>query len=72
MPKYTPEEYETKRRLGSQHVAGGYPCSSRRRRETRGLVLIHHDPERTDTQLDGIVNLARAEFEHTDKLPAWA
>jgi phosphoribosyl 1,2-cyclic phosphodiesterase len=62
--QYTPAEYETKRGWG--HSTWLEATRVARDAGVKRLVLIHHDPERTDAQLQEIVNLARSEFEHTE------
>jgi phosphoribosyl 1,2-cyclic phosphodiesterase len=62
--QYTPAEYEAKRGWG--HSTWLEATRVARDAGVKRLVLIHHDPERTDVQLREIVNLARAEFEHTE------
>jgi phosphoribosyl 1,2-cyclic phosphodiesterase len=62
--QYTPAEYETKRGWG--HSTWLEATRVARDAGVKRLVLIHHDPERTDSQLHQIVNLAREEFPNTE------
>jgi len=62
--QYTPEEYETKRGWG--HSTWAEAARVARDAGVKRLVLIHHDPEHEDTEMHGIVDLARAEFEGTE------
>jgi phosphoribosyl 1,2-cyclic phosphodiesterase len=62
--QYTPEEYEAKRGWGHSTWLEGTRVA--RDAGVKRLILIHHDPERTDSQNHQIVNQARAEFEHTE------
>lgn len=51
--QYTDEEIVTKAEFG--HAAGGYAVSLAAAAEARQVVLFHHDPSRTDDQIDAIV-----------------
>ena len=48
--QYTQEEYETKKGWG--HTSMEEALEFGRRAKVRDLVFCHHDPERTDDQLD--------------------
>jgi phosphoribosyl 1,2-cyclic phosphodiesterase len=61
--QYTPEEYEHHRGWG--HSTWRKAVELAREAEVKQLVLFHHDPMRTDRQLEAIVRDAQAEFEPT-------
>ena len=48
--QYTEEEYRTK--VGWGHSCIEWAVSSARRAGVKKLALFHHDPDRTDVQLD--------------------
>lgn len=57
--QYTAEEFEARRDFG--HSAAEYALGLAMAAHARSLVLFHHDPSRTDDQLDEIVaSFARA------------
>lgn len=56
--QYTPEEYEIKRGWG--HCTVGYAVHVARESGARQLVMFHHDPWRTDAQIDALLDDARA------------
>jgi len=62
--QYTPEEYPSRRGWGH----GTWLEAARVAREcgVKRLVLIHHDPERDDSALHRLVDLARAQFPFTE------
>lgn len=62
--QYTPAEYEAKRGWG--HSTWLEATSVARDAGVKRLILIHHDPDREDSQLHKIVNLAREKFESTE------
>jgi phosphoribosyl 1,2-cyclic phosphodiesterase len=62
--QYTPEEYESKRGWG--HSTWLQAARVARNSGVKRLVLIHHDPERDDSALHRLVDLARAEFPFTE------
>jgi phosphoribosyl 1,2-cyclic phosphodiesterase len=51
--QYTAEEFPARQSFG--HSAIGYPVELARRAGAKHLALFHHDPPRTDDQLDAIV-----------------
>lgn len=58
--QYTPEEFEGFR--GRGHSTWQHAVEVARRAEAAQLILFHHDPERTDEELDRIVEAAGKEF----------
>jgi phosphoribosyl 1,2-cyclic phosphodiesterase len=62
--QYTPEEYESKRGWG--HSTWLEAARVARECGVKRLVLIHHDPERDDSALHRLVDLARAQFPFTE------
>jgi phosphoribosyl 1,2-cyclic phosphodiesterase len=61
--QYTPEEYE--HRQGWGHSTWREAVQLARSATVKQLILFHHDPARTDQQLDAIVRETQAEFEPT-------
>jgi phosphoribosyl 1,2-cyclic phosphodiesterase len=61
--QYTPDEYEHRRGWG--HSTWREAVHLAREAQVKQLILFHHDPMRTDRQLEAIVRDAQAEFEHT-------
>ena len=61
--QYTPEEYEHRRGWG--HSTWREAVKLAKETGVRQLVLFHHDPFRTDRQVDAIVREAQQEFPHT-------
>lgn len=61
--QYTPKEYKEKEGWG--HSTGNMAVKVGKKANVKKLVLFHHDPERTDRQLDRIVKEAQKEFENT-------
>lgn len=61
--QYTPEEYDHRRGWG--HSTWREAVKLARAAEVKQLILFHHDPMRTDKQLEAIVREAQTEFEHT-------
>ncbi|HML15412.1 MAG TPA: MBL fold metallo-hydrolase [Bryobacteraceae bacterium] len=61
--QYTTEEYEQRRGWG--HSTWGEAVKFAREARVKQLILFHHDPLRTDGQLDRIVRDAQSEFENT-------
>jgi len=61
--QYTPEEYENRRGWGHSTWSAGVKLA--REAGVNRLILYHHDPFRTDSQLERIVGEARREFEKT-------
>jgi phosphoribosyl 1,2-cyclic phosphodiesterase len=61
--QYTPEEYEHRRGWGHSTWLEGVKLA--RDAGVKELILFHHDPYRTDSQLDAIVREAQQEFENT-------
>ena len=57
--QYTPEEFEVKSYWG--HCTVGFALEVARQARVRRLALFHHDPEHGDTQLDGMLAVARAQ-----------
>lgn len=65
---YTPEEYRGE--TGPSRVGWGHSTYEEAARVARAagvkqLVLFHHDPSRTDDQVDALVERARARFPNT-------
>jgi len=58
--QYTPEEYEHYR--GRGHSTWMQAVDAAVAAEARRLILFHHDPERTDEQIDAIVEEAARRF----------
>lgn len=54
--QYTQQEYESSRR-GWGHSPVEYAIKAAQRSEVKRLALFHHDPMRTDTQLDELTKL---------------
>jgi phosphoribosyl 1,2-cyclic phosphodiesterase len=54
--QYLQKEYESSR-LGWGHTAIEYAIEAARRAQVKRLALFHHDPERTDAQLDTLASL---------------
>jgi phosphoribosyl 1,2-cyclic phosphodiesterase len=61
--QYTPEEYEHHRGWG--HSTWREAVHLARAANVKQLILFHHDPHRTDQQLEAIVHEAQAEFKTT-------
>jgi phosphoribosyl 1,2-cyclic phosphodiesterase len=61
--QYTPEEHQQRRGWG--HSTWLEATRVAREAGVRRLILFHHDPDRSDEQLDGFVASARREFENT-------
>ena len=61
--QYTPEEY--KHRQGWGHSTWREAVNLARSAKVKQLILFHHDPTRTDHQLNAIVREAQREFEPT-------
>jgi phosphoribosyl 1,2-cyclic phosphodiesterase len=61
--QYTPEEYEHRRGWGHSTWLEGVKLAGQA--HVKQLILFHHDPQRTDRQLDAIVRDAQQEFENT-------
>lgn len=61
--QYTPEEYEHRRGWG--HSTWREAVKLVKETGVRQLVLFHHDPFRTDRQVDAIVREAQQEFPNT-------
>jgi phosphoribosyl 1,2-cyclic phosphodiesterase len=61
--QYTPEEYEHRRGWG--HSTWREAVQLARSANVKRLILFHHDPLRTDQQLDAIVEEAQSVFEPT-------
>jgi phosphoribosyl 1,2-cyclic phosphodiesterase len=59
--QYTPEEYELSHR-GWGHSTWQHAAAAARDAEVGRLLLFHHDPDRSDAALDGIVERTAAEF----------
>jgi phosphoribosyl 1,2-cyclic phosphodiesterase len=62
--QYTPDEYASRRGWG--HSSWRHAVRAAERSRARRLILFHHDPLRTDEQLDRIVTSARREFAETE------
>jgi phosphoribosyl 1,2-cyclic phosphodiesterase len=56
--QYTPEEYEIKRGWG--HCTVGYAVHVARESGARQLAMFHHDPWRTDEQIDALLDEAQS------------
>ncbi|MBI3892860.1 MAG: MBL fold metallo-hydrolase [Candidatus Wallbacteria bacterium] len=61
--QYTPEEYPSKKGWGHSTWLDGVKVA--KRAGVKQLVLFHHDPERSDDELDSIEAQARAQFAGT-------
>ena len=61
--QYTPAEYEQRRGWG--HSTWLEAARVARDAGVGRLILFHHDPQRTDAQLDAIVRDAQSEFQNT-------
>ena len=61
--QYTPEEYE--HRCGWGHSTWREAVKLARAANVKQLILFHHDPMRTDQQMEAIVRDAQQEFDHT-------
>ena len=61
--QYTPEEYEHRRGWG--HSTWREAVKLARSANVKQLIVFHHDPSRTDQQLQAIVRDAQAEFKNT-------
>lgn len=58
--QYTPDEYAAKHGWG--HSTWEHAVAAARDAEVRRLLLFHHDPERSDDEVDALVEAAREEF----------
>jgi phosphoribosyl 1,2-cyclic phosphodiesterase len=66
--QYTPEEYigvDGPSKVGWGHSTFGAGAAVARAAGVRRLVLFHHDPKRTDAQIEGLEARARELFEDT-------
>jgi ribonuclease BN (tRNA processing enzyme) len=54
--QYTQQEYDTDKR-GWGHSPMEYAITAARRSQVKRLALFHHDPMRTDAQLDELAEL---------------
>jgi phosphoribosyl 1,2-cyclic phosphodiesterase len=61
--QYTPEEYELRRGWG--HSTWREAVKLARETGVRQLILFHHDPLRTDGQIEAILREAQQEFPNT-------
>lgn len=61
---YVPAEYESLRK-GWGHSTWYAAIAVARAARVRNLVLFHHHPEHTDTELEEILRVARGEFQST-------
>lgn len=61
--QYTPEEYPNRRGWG--HSTWRDAAELAAEADIQHLLLFHHDPLRSDTQIDAIVDAAQAVFPHT-------
>lgn len=61
--QYKPEEYEAHRGWGHSTWETGVEIA--RRADIGQLILTHHEPDRTDDQVDEIVAAAKAQFSNT-------
>jgi ribonuclease BN (tRNA processing enzyme) len=61
--QYTPKEYEQRRGWG--HSTWREAVRLAQEASVRQLILFHHDPLRTDRELDAIVREAQQEFPNT-------
>jgi phosphoribosyl 1,2-cyclic phosphodiesterase len=61
--QYTPKEYEHRRGWG--HSTWREAAKLAQDAHVRQLILFHHDPQRTDRELDSIVREAQQEFPNT-------
>lgn len=59
--QYTKQEMSQKRGWGHSHV--GQACRLAAAAEVKHLVLFHHDPDRTDEELNRIQESARSQFQ---------
>jgi phosphoribosyl 1,2-cyclic phosphodiesterase len=65
---YTPDEYAGKigpSRAGFGHSTYAFATRVAREGRAKNLILCHHDPGRSDEQVDGLVKLAREQFPRT-------
>lgn len=62
--QYTPEEYED-RYVGWGHSTWAHAAQAAEEAGVGGLILVSHDPTRTDDEIDGIVAKARHAFGNT-------
>lgn len=62
--QYTPEEYHNHR--GHGHSTWRHALEMARRSDAERLVLFHHDPDRSDDELDAIAKHARSSFERVE------
>jgi phosphoribosyl 1,2-cyclic phosphodiesterase len=63
--QYTPEEYAT-RKVGWGHSTWEQATEIAKAAGVRHLVLTSHDPDRTDDEIDAIVEKARERFRDTE------
>jgi phosphoribosyl 1,2-cyclic phosphodiesterase len=61
--QYTPEQLAVRRGWGHSSWLEGVRVA--RAAGVRNLILFHHDPDSTDTIVDGILRQTRAKFENT-------
>lgn len=61
--QYTPAEYQ--KRQGWGHSTYAAAAAVARDAKVKKLILSHHDPVHTDTQMDNIVSSAASSFENT-------
>jgi phosphoribosyl 1,2-cyclic phosphodiesterase len=61
--QYTPEEYEGRRGWG--HSTWREAVKLAHAASVKQLILFHHDPQRTDRQMEAIVRDAQSEFPNT-------
>jgi len=59
--QYLPEEYQARRR-GWGHSHWREAVQIAKESEVRELILFHHDPDRTDSSLDALVEEARSHY----------
>jgi ribonuclease BN (tRNA processing enzyme) len=61
--QYTPDEYEHRRGWG--HSTWREATMLAHAANVKQLLLFHHDPNRTDRQLEAIISEAQSEFANT-------
>jgi phosphoribosyl 1,2-cyclic phosphodiesterase len=59
--QYTPDEYDRRHR-GWGHSTWSHAVEAARNAGAGRLILFHHDPERTDDEIDSIVEVAARSF----------
>ncbi len=62
--QYSPEEYED-HYVGWGHSTWAQAAQAAQEAGVRELILVSHDPARTDDEIDGLVELTRATFPNT-------